>query len=83
MNDELVTVAVFLTLAEAELARGFLESQGIAASFADENIARMGVHFSALTGGVKLQVLAADEEAARELLASVDTERPASPDHEA
>jgi hypothetical protein len=67
---ELKTIATYVKAYEAELARGFLESNGIAAFVGDEMISRV-VSYLAIAGGYKLQVRAADEAAARELLASI------------
>lgn len=63
----LVTVGYFRDLAPAVIARSLLEGVGIDAWILDENTARiMGV--PEITGGVRLQVDANDESAAREVL---------------
>lgn len=62
-DDEQV-VAAFDSLMEAELARGRLEAEGIAARIADGNMAGIGLAL----GGVKLVVAESDVGAARALL---------------
>jgi hypothetical protein len=69
-GNELVEVASFLTAMEADMARGFLEANGVEAVLTNENMARMGIHFSAIMGGIRLLVRRADEAVARELLES-------------
>jgi hypothetical protein len=64
---ELVTIRSFWYLAEAELAKGLLESAGIHSLLFDENIVSMGWYANAV-GGVKLQVAPEDAEAANEIL---------------
>jgi hypothetical protein len=68
MSDELVMVASFLTIQEAKMARGFLESNGFAVFLGDEAM----VPLSPIVGSVKLRVREQDAEAARELLADVE-----------
>ncbi len=65
---ELVTVRQFRDLPEALLAKGSLESAGIECFLADENLVRLDWFISNLIGGIKLNVHAADEANARELL---------------
>jgi hypothetical protein len=69
MNDDLITVATFLTIQEAKIARGFLESNGFTVFLGDEAM----VPLSPIVGSVKLQVREQDAETVRELLAGVDT----------
>jgi predicted RNA-binding Zn-ribbon protein involved in translation (DUF1610 family) len=64
----LVTVRRYRDLAEAYVARSLLESAGIPAWLADENLVRMDWFFSNLVGGMRLQVEEGDEAAAREIL---------------
>jgi hypothetical protein len=59
----------FLTLHEALIAKGQLESAGIPSSLVDDNIVRMDWFYSNLIGGVKLVVQPENEPAAREVLA--------------
>ena len=64
----LETVTVFASLIEAELARGILESEGIAAEILDANIAGIVPHLSIAMGGVSLQVPRAQRAQAVALL---------------
>jgi hypothetical protein len=66
--EEQVVVARFLNLHEALLAKGQLDSAGIACSLRDDNMVRMDWFVSNLLGGVKLTVPPADVEPAKELL---------------
>ena len=64
----LVTVRRYRDLAEAYVARSLLESAGIPAWIADENLVRMDWFYSNLVGGLRLQVDECNEAAAREIL---------------
>jgi predicted RNA-binding Zn-ribbon protein involved in translation (DUF1610 family) len=64
----LVTVRRYRDLAEAYAGRSLLESAGISAWIADENLIRMDWFFSNLIGGMRLQVDESEEAAAREIL---------------
>jgi hypothetical protein len=70
MKKSLVTVANFGDVFEANLAKAMLESEGIQAHLADGELASMAWHLTGAVGGVKLQVLSSDEDAARALLAA-------------
>ena len=72
MNDELVTVATFVTAHEAAMARGFLEANGIDVFLADEAMSR--IYLTVVIGGIKLQVRGEDVDIARELLSEVRSE---------
>jgi hypothetical protein len=50
------TIATYLHPWEAEIARGLLESEGIPASLANENIVRMDWSAALAVGGVRLMV---------------------------
>lgn len=63
-----VTVQRYRDLAEAIVARSVLESAGIEAWIADENLVRMDWFYSNMVGGMRLQVDENDEAAAREIL---------------
>jgi len=70
MDEELVSVAGFRDPTEAQMAKGMLESAGIETLMQGENA-------NALYPGalrVRLQVRAADEAEARELLKDVELE---------
>jgi hypothetical protein len=64
----LVTVRRCRDLAEAYVGRSSLESAGIPAWIADENLVRMDWFYSNMVGGMRLQVDERDEAAAREIL---------------
>lgn len=68
--ESLETVATFTFPWEAQLAKAALESEGIEATIADENLIRLYWAISNAIGGVKVQVRADDLERARELLAN-------------
>jgi hypothetical protein len=70
MNEELITIASFASVLEAELARGYLQSHGIDVFLADENIGRIANHLYPIVGGIKLQVSRKDVDRARALLTS-------------
>ncbi|MCQ2280061.1 MAG: DUF2007 domain-containing protein [Bacteroidales bacterium] len=65
-NLKLVTVAVVDYSSQAELIRTILEDAGIHAYIKDGTV---GNFLSVMTGGIKIQVESADEEAARQFLA--------------
>jgi hypothetical protein len=67
-------VASFATLLEAELARGRLHAEGIAARLLDEFTVGVAAHFATMAGGVRLVVPDDDLDLAREILA--DTGEP-------
>jgi Putative prokaryotic signal transducing protein len=67
----LVTVRRYRDLAEAYVGRSLLESAGIPAWIADENLVRMDWFYSNLVGGMRLQVAESEEAAAREILEEV------------
>ncbi len=64
----LVTVRRYRDLTEAIVGRSLVESAGISAWIADENLVRMDWFYSNLVGGMRLQVDERDEAAAREIL---------------
>jgi hypothetical protein len=77
-DDALMTVATFDVLMEAELARGYLENQGIRCYLADAELVNTAWYLSAAMGGIKLQVAKADFLNAERLLHS----RPAARGHD-
>lgn len=68
--SELVTIARFRDLPQAELARGKLESEGIAAYLADRYLIGVNWNFSFAVGGVRLQVASEDAAEARVILSA-------------
>ena len=67
-NPDLVTVGRYRDSPEAFVARAVLEDAGIDCFLRDENTVRMDWLLSNLIGGMRLQVAAKDEAAAREVL---------------
>lgn len=67
--QHLVTVEQYRDLAEAQIAKGMLDSAGIPCRLLNENTVRMDWVWSNLLGGVRLQVNERDREAAETLLA--------------
>jgi hypothetical protein len=65
---ELVTLRRYRDLTEADLARSLLAAAGIQAWTRDENLVRLDWFYSNLVGGIRLQVDAADAQAAEEVL---------------
>jgi hypothetical protein len=68
--DDLVTVAAFADVAEAELARERLGLEGIRAFVIDGQTAGLMPFLTSATGGVRVQVEPRDLERAREVLAT-------------
>ena len=68
MATQLVTVATFSTPAEAQLAKNYLESEGMQAFVADEESVAMAWYLGNAYGGVKLQVFEDDARHACEVL---------------
>ena len=74
-----VTVERFRDLSAGLVARGALEAAAIPCFLRDENTVRLDWQISNFIGGMRLQVPAADEAAAREVLAGLAVEdEPAS-----
>ena len=68
--DDLVTVASFPDVAEAELAKERLELEGIRAFVIDAQTAGVMPFLTSATGGVRVQVEPQDVERAKEILAA-------------
>jgi hypothetical protein len=66
---DLVTLRRYRDLSEAIIARGVIESAGIFCFLKDENLVRLDWQMSNMIGGIRLQVAAADVEAAEAVLA--------------
>jgi len=64
----LVVVATFDNVAEAHIARGMLDAQGLPSVLADAGILGVLPSIADRVGGVKLQVARRDEQKARDLL---------------
>lgn len=69
-TDDEAVVAAYDTPLEAELARGRLEVEGIAARVADANTVSVAQHLSMALGGVKVVVPKSELEEARAILAA-------------
>ena len=67
-DEDLVTVAAFAGVAEAQLARERLELEGILAFVADAQTSGVMPFLTSATGGVRVQVKQEDAERAREIL---------------
>jgi hypothetical protein len=65
---DLVTIRRYRDLSEAIVARAVVESAGIFCFLKDENLVRLDWQMSNLIGGIRLQVAAADVEAAEAVL---------------
>jgi len=72
MSEDLVTVARGLTMQEAEIARGFLSSNGFDAIL--NGGAMFANHLTPLSGGINLMVSREDAESVRQLLADVHSQ---------
>lgn len=71
--DELVTIARFTTQPELDIARGFLESEGIPSWAPEEHlVASTGGLYGIAVGGMRLQVKASDAERASKLIEEID-----------
>lgn len=69
MPEEIVTLWRYRDLSEALVAKAKLQSEALRCSLADDNIVRLNWFLSNAIGGVRLQVVDVDAEAAMELLA--------------
>ena len=77
---DLITIRRYRDLSEAIVARAVVESAGIFCFLKDENLVRLDWQMSNLIGGIRLQVAAADFEAAEAVLAQPVPETIALPD---
>ncbi len=68
MTLRLVTIATFNLPIEAHIVKGRLESEGIEVFLADEHTIAMNPFYSAMVGGVKLQVAETDVDEALRIL---------------
>ncbi len=64
----MVTISTFDNLADAHIAKGRLEAEGIQAKLADAHLVQTDWLYSAALGGIKLQVDEKDAEQARRIL---------------
>lgn len=77
---DLITIRRYRDLSEAIVARAVVESAGIFCFLKDENLVRLDWQMSNLIGGIRLQVAAADVDAAEAVLAQPVPETFALPD---
>ena len=75
MEERLVTIRTYSVLWEADLARVFLEQEGVRALLADENMVGMNWLYCHAVGGIKLQTPESEAPRARELLAERERKR--------
>lgn len=68
VDVDLVTVATFSTIIEAEIAKGRLAVEGIRAFVLDQASAGVMPFMAASMGGIRLQVEPKDEAKAKEIL---------------
>jgi hypothetical protein len=73
VEEPLMTVATFDSLMEAEMARSYLESEGIPCFLADAEMVNTAWYLSGAMGGIKLQVTKSDFLAAERLMHSRPT----------
>jgi hypothetical protein len=71
-DRDLVAVAVFDSLSEAEVARSLLEAEGIEVAMRDQPLASLLPPVALANGGLALLVAPEDAEVAREVLAQPD-----------
>jgi len=72
-SDELVTIARFMNQPELDIARGFLESEGIPSWAPEERlVASTGGLYAIGVGGMRLQVRSRDAARASKLLEDID-----------
>jgi hypothetical protein len=77
---DLTTIRRYRDLSEALVARAVIESAGIFCFLKDENFARLVWQDSNFIGGIRLQVAAADVEAAQSILSQPVPDTIAIPD---
>ena len=71
--DELITIARFTNQPELDIARGFLESEGIPSWAPEEHlVASTGGLYGIVVGGMRLQVKASDALRASKLIEEID-----------
>lgn len=68
---EFVTIQKFINVNSASVAKSVLEGNDIQAWLGNENSTVMAPHYGFFSGGVQLQVLAQDEDRARDVLAEI------------
>lgn len=69
----MVTIAHFAEVSEAQIIRSVLEGHGIESVIPNEQTAEIAPPYLWASGGIQLQVAEEDLEAAREVLATIET----------
>ncbi len=82
-NRDLVEIASFENLSEAEVARSLLAAEGIAVVFREEPLASLLPPIALANGGIVLCVAEDEVERAREVLANPDSAEPPPDEEEA
>lgn len=83
-KTDLVPIATFGTLSEAEVARSLLDAEGIEGVLQDEPLASLMPPVAFANGGLTVKVAAEDADRAREILSAPDdADAAADPDAEA
>src|SRR5260221_7352858 len=72
---DFIPVQSFLNYIDAHITMGKLEEEGIRCWLKDENTVTLDPILTNAVGGIKLMVFKEQEERARELLATLDSER--------
>lgn len=67
MSENLITLGSFEFLADVQIIKGKLESEGISVTLKDENTVGVEPFASNAIGGIKLQVYSSDKEKAQEI----------------
>jgi hypothetical protein len=67
-GEEIIVVAAYETIVEANFARGLLKEGGIPSFLKDENMTQLYPMFNSPFGGIKLCIMRKDEEKAIEIL---------------
>ncbi len=82
-DKDLVAIASFENLSEAEVARSLLAAEGISVVFRDQPLASLLPPVALANGGIVLCVAEDEVERAREVLASPDSAEPPPEEEEA
>ncbi|WP_052200526.1 hypothetical protein [Terriglobus sp. TAA 43] len=71
-DEKIVTLRTFVDISEAMAARAAIEAANIPCFLRDENFVRNAWHMSGIAGGLRLDVLERDREAAEQALIPMD-----------
>ena len=67
-EEEIIVIAAYETIVEADFAKRLLDECGISSFLKDENITQLYPMFNSPFGGIKLCIMKKDEERAVEVL---------------